>query len=150
MGRRREPTEFIDKFVAVKRCLNVVAAQAYATVELGATQARFLRYIGKHSRISQAELARATEADPTLTGRVLQTLIDRELVRRQRSDEDRREYVLELTAAGRRACGRVVKLRDQLAARVVAALDERDLDDFDRLANKILAAFDAAAGRDAS
>jgi hypothetical protein len=44
-------------------------AQAYATLELGSTQARFLKHIGQHSRISQAELARLTETDPTLTGR---------------------------------------------------------------------------------
>ncbi|HEY2747395.1 MAG TPA: MarR family transcriptional regulator [Polyangia bacterium] len=140
MGRRREPTEFIDKFGAVKRRIMAAAAQSYATAELGGTQAKFVRYIGRNSGISQAELARATETDPTLTGRVLQTLIDRELVRRQRSDEDRREYLLELSAAGRRVCSRVEKLRAELAARVVDALDDRDLDDFDRVADKILAA----------
>jgi DNA-binding MarR family transcriptional regulator len=145
MARRRDPTEFIDTFGALRRRLVAVAAQAYATVELGSTQAKFLRHIGQRSRISQAELARATGTDPTLTGRVLQTLIERGLVRRERSDEDRREYVLELGAAGRRARSRVEKLRAQVAARVVAALDERDLEDFDRIANKILAAFEAPA-----
>ncbi|MCU1280043.1 MAG: hypothetical protein JWM53_3589 [bacterium] len=141
MARRRDPTEFIDTFGAVRRCVSGVAAQAYAAVELGGTQAKFLRQIGRGSRISQAELARATQTDPTLTGRVLQPLIERGLVRRQRSDEDRREYVLELTAAGRRARARVEKLRAQIAARVVDALDERDVEDFDRIAKKILAAF---------
>ena len=145
MARRREPTEFIDTFGAVKRRITAVAAQAYARVELGATQAKFLRHIGQKSRISQAELARATETDPTLTGRVLQTLVERGLVRRERSDEDRREYVLELGAAGKRARERVEKLRGELAARVVAALDERDLDDFDRIARKILAALEPDA-----
>jgi DNA-binding MarR family transcriptional regulator len=143
MVRRREPTDFIDTFGKLRRCVTAVAAQAYATVELGSTQAKFLRHIGRHSRISQAELARATATDPTLTGRVLQTLIERGYVRRERSDEDRREYVLELAPDGRRACDRVEKLRAQLAERVVGALDERDLDAFDRIANKILAAFEA-------
>ncbi len=64
-------------------------------------------------------------------------------MRRERSNEDRREYILELSSAGRRAQGRVEKLRAQLAARVVAALDERDLGDFDRISRKILAAFEA-------
>jgi DNA-binding MarR family transcriptional regulator len=142
MARRRDPTEFLETFAALKRRFNVVAAQTYAELEMGATQAKFLRHIGQHSRISQAELARATGSDPTLTGRVLQTLIERGLVRRERSDEDRREYVLELGAAGRRARSRVEALRADLAARVVAPLDERDLDDFDRIAKKILAALD--------
>ncbi|APR81140.1 Hypothetical protein A7982_06487 [Minicystis rosea] len=144
MARRRDPNEFIDTFGAVKRCITAAAGQAYAALEIGSTQAKFLRHIGKHSRISQAELARATETDPGLTGRTLQSLIERGWVLRARSDEDRREYVLELGPEGRRAVARVEKQRLQLGERVVAALDERDLDDFDRIAKKILAAFAAS------
>lgn len=142
MARRREPVEFIETYGALKRCLTAVAAQAYAAADMGSTQAKILRHIGKRGRISQAELARATTTDPTLTGRVLQTLIERGLVQRRRSEEDRREYALELSASGRRAQARVEKLRTELAERLVAALDERDLDDFDRIAHKILAAFE--------
>jgi DNA-binding MarR family transcriptional regulator len=146
MARRRDPTEFLEMFATLRRCLTAVAAQAYATLELGSTQGKFIRHIGQHTRSSQADLARATGTDPTLTGRVLQTLIERGLVRRERSDEDRREYVLELSAAGRRVQERVEKLRGQLAARVVAVLEERDLEDFDRIAKKILAAFEVPNG----
>jgi len=143
LARRRDPTEFIELFGAVKKRITALAAQAYAEAELGTMQAKLLRRIGRHGRTSQAELARATESDPTLTGRVLQTLIERGLVRREHSDEDRRQYVLELSAAGRRAQRRIEKLRTKAAARIAAALDERDLDDFDRIAKKILAAFEA-------
>ncbi len=141
MARRRDPNEFIDRFSALKRCLSAVAAQAYATADMGATQAKFLRQIGRQSGISQAELARATSTDPTLTGRVLSALVARGLVRRKRSAEDRREYVLELAAPGKRAQARVEKLHGQIAARVVAALEDRDVDDFDRIVQKVLAAF---------
>jgi DNA-binding MarR family transcriptional regulator len=140
MSRRRDPSEFIDAFAAVKKRIQALAVQAYASAELGGTQAKFLRHIG--SGISQAELARLTDTDPALTGRTLQVLMERGLVRRQRSKEDRREYVLELSAEGRRAQARVVKLRAALSARVVAALDDRDLDDFERIGKKILAAFE--------
>ena len=68
MARRRDPNEFIEMFGALRRCITAVAAQAYATVEMGSTQAKFLRHIGRDTRISQAELARATGTDPTLTG----------------------------------------------------------------------------------
>ena len=78
---------------------------------MGSTQARFLRHIGDHSRSSQADLARATASDPTLTGRVLQSLIARGWVVRRRSDEDRRQYLLELSASGRRARARVEAAR---------------------------------------
>jgi DNA-binding MarR family transcriptional regulator len=140
LGRRRDPDEFFECFSSVKKRISMLAAQGYAAAELGTMQAKLLRHIGKHSKISQADLARATDSDPTLTSRTLQTLIERGLVRRERSDEDRREYVLELTAAGRRVREHVEQLRAAIIARVVDALDERDFADFERIAGKILAA----------
>jgi len=135
---RRDPTEFIDTFGAVRRRITALAAQAYAVADVGPMQAKLLRHLGKHAPISQAELARVTESDPALAGRVLGALIERGLIRRERSKADRREYVLELTAAGRRLRDRIERLRGQLAARIVGALDARDLDAFDRIARKIL------------
>jgi len=139
---RREPTDFIDTFGTVRRRISALAAQAYAGADLGPMQAKLLRHLGKHAPISQAELARITDSDPALAGRVLGALIERGLITRERSETDRREYVLELTAAGRRLRDRIEKLRSELAARIVGALDARDLDDFDRIAKKILAGID--------
>jgi DNA-binding MarR family transcriptional regulator len=141
VGRRRDPNDFVDTFGAVKRCITAAATKAYAAVDVGSLQGKVLRYIGNHSRTSQAELARATASDPTLTSRTLASLIERGLVRRERSDEDRREYLLELSAAGRRVKEKIEHQRTLLAAKLVGALDERDLDDFDRIAAKILATF---------
>ena len=124
------------------RALRAVAAQAYAPLDLGTAQAKILRHIGEAEGISQAELARATVTAPTLTGRALEPLVERGLVRRKRSEEDRREYVLELTAAGRRARDRVLAVRDEIIAQVAGVLDERDVRDFDRIAGKILAALE--------
>jgi DNA-binding MarR family transcriptional regulator len=138
--RRREPDEFLETFGAVARSVRATAAQAYAQFDVGSTQAKFLRHIGQNRGTSQAELARATVTDPTLTGRVLDTLVERGWVTRTRSDEDRRQYVLELTPAGQRARKRVDQARRELAERMVAALDDRDLDDFERIARRLLAA----------
>jgi DNA-binding MarR family transcriptional regulator len=138
----REPHEFLESFGALSRCLRAVAAQAYATFEVGSAQAKFLRHIGRHSRISQADLARATGTAATLTGRALETLIERGWVRRKRSEEDRRQYLLELTASGQRTRERVESARDGIGERIAAVLDERDLEDFDRIVKKIRAAFE--------
>ena len=112
-------------------------------LELGSTQAKFLRHIGKNSRISQADLARATATDPALTGRALESLVERGWVRRSRSEEDRRQYVLELGVAGQRARKRVEEARAEVAGRLAAVLDARDIEDFERISRKILAAFEA-------
>jgi len=139
---KRDAHELYDRFGAVVRCLRAAAAEAYATFEVGSAQAKLLRHMGEDSRISQADLARATDTAPTLTGRALEPLIERGWVRRKRSEDDRRQYVLELTAAGRRARAQVEAARARIIARFAAALDERDKADFERIAQKILAAFD--------
>ena len=140
-GRERDPIEFIEKFAALWTCLMAVSDETYAGEKLWSKQAWFLRYVGQHRGICQAELARATDTAPTLTGRLLQTLLERGLVRRTRSKKDRRGYVLELGASGQRMRRRVDEARARFAARVVAVMDERDLSDFDRIAKKIFDAF---------
>src|SRR4051794_28645566 len=140
-GPARDPIAFIDTFAALWRCLMSVSDETYAADKLWSTQAHFLRHIGRNRGISQADLARATGTAPTLTGRLLQTLLERGLVRRARSKQDRRQYVLALGPAGQRMRRHVEEARARFAARVVAALAERDLRDFDRIAGKLFDAF---------
>jgi len=137
----RDSSEFYERFADVLRCIRARAEDAYAAIDLGTAQAKFVRYIGAHSHISQAELARATRTAPTLTGRVLATLVARGWIHRKRSSEDRREYVLELTASGRRVRAHVDKARARVTAQLASVLDDRDVRDFERIATKILAAF---------
>ena len=68
-------------------------------------------------------------------------------VQRGRSDADRRQYVLELTASGQRARKRVDEARRQVAERMVAALEDRDLSDFERIAKRLLAALERPTER---
>ncbi|MCP3097937.1 MarR family transcriptional regulator [Myxococcus sp. K15C18031901] len=140
-GRPRDPIEFIETFGALWRCLMSVSDDTYAAEKLWSAQAHFLRHLGRQRGMSQAQLARATDMAPTLAGRLLRTLIQRKLVRRTRSEEDRREYALELTPSGQRMRERVEEARARFAARVVRVLDERDLQDFERIAKKLFDAF---------
>jgi len=126
------------------RRLRTVAAEAYAAFEVGSAQARFLRHIGRHGGLSQADLARATGTAPTLTGRALETLIARGWIRRRRSGQDRRQYVLELTASGQRVRAKVERARAKIIARLAGVLDAQDVADFDRIAEKILAELDGS------
>lgn len=135
-----EAGELLEAIGTLTRSVRAAAAQEYATIDVSSTQAKFLRHIGRDTRMSQASLARATLTDPALTGRTIESLIERGWVRRTRSHEDRREYVLELTAAGERARKRVDDARARIARRIAAALDERDVRDFDRFAKKVLEA----------
>ena len=137
----RDSHAFYERLTALLRSLRAVREQAYATFEVGTAQAKLLRHIGRESRISQADLARATDTAPTLTGRALEPLVERGWVRRKRSEEDRRQYVLELSAAGQRVRERVEAAREGIIEQMAAVLDERDFEDFDRIATKILSVF---------
>jgi len=137
--RRRDEEEFFDTYRSLKRYLTTLVGQAYAELGLGTTQVRLLEHIAANAGVSQAELSRATESDPALTGRALQTLVDRKWVLRTHSPDDRRAYVLQIGAGGRRVLDRVEKLRIRLGAKVVTLLDERDLADFERIVARILA-----------
>jgi DNA-binding MarR family transcriptional regulator len=140
-GVTKGSQEFYERFAALYRCIRGLGEQAYADIEVGTAQAKFLRHIGTNSQISQAELARITQTAPTLTGRVLDAMVEHGWVRRERSTQDRREYTLELTASGKRIRDRVVQARDNMIRRLSRVLDERDVEDFDRIADKILTAF---------
>lgn len=137
---KRDAHEFVELFGAVSRRWRGMAADAYAAFEVGPTQAKFLRHIGENARISQAELARATDTAPTLTGRALETLVERGWVSREQNEQDRRQYVLELTASGKRMRDKVVEARAGIVERVTAALDDRDIEDFQRIGHKLLEA----------
>ncbi len=134
---RRMPTPFIETFSGLKRRLAAVASAVYAPLGIGATQAKLIRVVGERQPMSQADLARATETDPALTGRVLRTLLDRGWVRRRRSREDRRAFSLELTPEGAVLFAEVRKRRAALHARVEKCLDSKDRAGFERLASKL-------------
>jgi len=136
--KRREPEDFLDTFTAVRKRFTAIATEAYAEADIGQLQSKLVRHIGKNTPVSQAALARITDTDPTLLSRTLATLIGRGLVRKSRSEEDKREYVLELTTTGKRLRERLEKLRSQFIEKLVGLLDDGDLDAFDRLAAKIL------------
>ena len=139
--QQRDIHEFYEQFAAVLRCIRSVTADAYAGFDIGTIQAKFLRHIGAHSHFSQVQLARAIYTAPTLTGRVLESLIEHGWVNRRRSTEDRRQYVLELTVSGKRMRERVEVARNGVVQRLARVLDEKDAEDFERIAAKILAAF---------
>jgi DNA-binding MarR family transcriptional regulator len=142
---KHDPAAFYERFAEVLRTIRGVGDEAYGALGIGSTQAKFLRHIGANSQISQAELARATNTWPTLTGRAVEALIERGWVRRKRDTADKRQYVLELTPSGKRLRDRVNHARNGVIEHLARVLDEKDAEDFDRIATKIVAAFGTSA-----
>ena len=136
----KEGREFFEAFASLTKRVRALASARYAELGLGSTQAKFLRHI--ESGISQADLARATDTAPALLGRAIEPLIERGWIRRTRSETDRRQYDLELTASGKRMRERVEAVRNAMSEELDRALDDRDRADFERIAKKLLAHLD--------
>ena len=91
--------------------------------ELGLTTKEFvtLEFIGNNSEASQSEIAEATGTKPQLLVKILDDLTKRGLLKRERSETDRRRQHVRLTAKGEQLRGRI---RELAFAADQALLDE--------------------------
>ena len=85
-------------------------AFSHLSREIGESPGRFatLTLIAENPGISQSTLGRAAGRDKSSMTPVLDDLVRRGLVSRARSDEDRRTYRLNLTAAGAKTLARLM------------------------------------------
>lgn len=77
-------------------------------------------------RISQSELARYLGCPRATAGKQVMACVRQGWVRRTRSTEDRRSFVLELTASGQRMLGEVADIVAQHEAATFATLSTKD------------------------
>jgi DNA-binding MarR family transcriptional regulator len=84
-------------------------ARRFANYDLTPLQFAVLMKLADHDRgLSQNHLGRLTSMDPNTTQGVVQRLLERELISRLRSTEDRRRFVLSLTAQGKQLTAELI------------------------------------------
>lgn len=76
--------------------------EALSELDLTGRQFLVLTFAGSADPLSQLDLSRRLGLDPTIVVGLIDGLEARKVVRRVRDPADRRRYLLELTAAGRR------------------------------------------------
>lgn len=135
--------EFLEQYSVLTKRLRAMIAAEYAALGIGASQGKLIRRLSRDVPMSQADLARATDTAPALLGRSLDTLVKRGWIKRTRSTEDRRQYLLTLTPAGEKIWAKVDAARTSVMDRIAEALDDRDVSDFQRISKRLLAAFPA-------
>jgi DNA-binding MarR family transcriptional regulator len=129
-------TNVLDAIIQLRRAVVRMAALTF-TGDISGRQAAILREIGACGPVTQVALARATASDPSAMVRILDDFEKREFVERRRSESDRREMLVSLTAKGRKVLGPLDIAHKRLADATAAALtgDERRV--FVALAEKI-------------
>jgi DNA-binding MarR family transcriptional regulator len=81
---------------------HTIIDEALSELDLTGRQFLVLTFAGSPDPLSQLDLSRRLGLDPTIVVGLIDGLEARTVVRRVRDPADRRRYLLELTAAGRR------------------------------------------------
>jgi len=111
-------------FGRIRRQLNLKATQALKPFGLGPKQALVLREVRILTQASPMELARLTYTDPASTGKILESLVKKQWLKRTNHPEDRRCYHVMLTAKGLKTIQKVETAYRKLAKEFCEPLDE--------------------------
>lgn len=143
--RRSPPHESeIDAVLTGSRALVAAAARSLAAIEeleVSLPQYRVLVLLAARGPQRVQALADALGVNPSTATRAVDRLVSRELARRRRSADDRREVRVSLTGPGRELLDRVTARRRDELARILAGMEP---DDRAALARALAALADAA------
>ncbi|HET6965381.1 MAG TPA: MarR family winged helix-turn-helix transcriptional regulator [Acidimicrobiales bacterium] len=117
-SRRPSPVEtidgdLVDAFVAASRALVAVAARSLSDLGEDVTLAQYRALVVLSARGPQrpADLAELLQVTPSTASRMVQRLVRKRLVRRVRSNQDRRTVKVHLTDTGHQVVEQVVVRR---------------------------------------
>jgi DNA-binding MarR family transcriptional regulator len=110
-----------------------------AAGELGITQAEahVLAQLARHGPTPIATLHREFGHKRSTLTNILDRLEQRKLVRRKLNPDDRRSFLISLTASGERAASRVTAVLDGLERDVRSAVSDRDVRGLDAVARAL-------------
>jgi DNA-binding MarR family transcriptional regulator len=129
-------TNVLDAIIQLRRAVARAAALTFSG-DISGRQAAILREIGVCGPVTQVGLARATASDPSALVRILDDFEKREFVERRRSESDRREMLVSLTAKGRKVLGPLDVAHKRLADATASALTGEERRLFVALAEKV-------------
>ena len=124
----------------LKRAYNVLRSDLSRTLEplgLRITTYSTLILIVENPGVRQSELAAVLDIERPNMVVILDDLEQRGWINRERVEADRRAYALVATLSGRRVCARAVELDQEHEAKMLANLQEREINDLVAALNKI-------------
>lgn len=105
-----------DVVLSATRALVGVAARSLAEIsdEVSLAQYRVLVLLDGRGPLTMSELAASLDVNPSTVTRVCDVLVDKDLIRRRQSPNNRREVTAELTRMGAKLIGQVMRRRRRL------------------------------------
>lgn len=130
---------FTHRLHRLHKLTDRVSQQAYvAQAGLSLSEGRCLAAIGAFTPLSVNDLAQHANLNKAQASRAAQALVDQGLVVKAASATDGRGVVLTLTASGRAAWQRVMRVIGERNEAIVACLSEAERRQLDRLLDKLV------------
>jgi len=124
------------------RRLNQISVAIFLeeTAALGLTTVQYaaLNIIERQPGIDQVTLSRMVAIDKTTLVKVLNRLVEKEVITRRVSAADRRRLELAVTAKGREIVRKIIPLIDQCERRILAPLNKDDRRKFLEMASRLV------------
>jgi DNA-binding MarR family transcriptional regulator len=123
--RMQNPRELSDSIAmgkAIWRELVIGFAAQLGELNLGFTQLAALYALADSGTMTVADMADTLGRSPSATSRLVESLVQRQLVERQQDSEDRRQRTVSLTARGKAVMGRVDRARAEAFLSIVRPL----------------------------
>jgi DNA-binding MarR family transcriptional regulator len=120
-------TDFVEAFDALIRLVVVPGShKPAADLQMGPQDVRALTWLGHNGQALMAEFAKGVGVPLSTATRLVDRLIEKGVVTRQRSDDDRRIVRIALTTAGKKLDERFFSLRLATSRTLLAKLNAAD------------------------
>lgn len=103
-----------------------------SSYRLTTSQWAVLQILSIDNDLSQAEIAEKTSTDRATCGAVIEKLIEKHMVQKALSENDRRSYIVSITQEGLNALGSVTYLAEEINAFALEGLTDYDVDNLIR------------------
>lgn len=107
-------------------------------MDLQMGQGRLLRSLAKEDGLSQKELAKVVNINPSSMSELLGKLEEKGHVIKKRDDKDKRSYNIYITDEGRQVAKSIIKAREDTSREIFGVLSEDDRYELLRILDQLL------------
>jgi DNA-binding MarR family transcriptional regulator len=100
-------------------------------------QLYYIELINKHENISVSELAKMLDVKKSTISIAINQLINRDIVTKTQSTNDKRFYFLQLTPKGKDIMKIHMKVHKNAIKQIINILNQKEVENFIKIANKI-------------
>lgn len=136
--------DLLEQYGCVRRSLGRAVTPYLAQMNIGPKQLMVLRAVGKRGVCTMSDIAEATASDMASVTRMVSSLVDSGWVEKQRADNDRRQWRVQLASKGLARWEIIDKLFHEIAAAFTSQLSQDEQEALCSLLAKVQKGLDAS------